>query len=223
MSSYSISATGKTRFRRISSRRAWALTLPSTGCAPPVPDVPTKCGAPLRGIVFGRFAAFAAGMSTLSSMLNSMGTVTLVDVWKLHFPGKASEQIWIRRARLLTLVWGGFSFVSALFVLQFGTVITAGIRLGSVITGGLFGMFLLGIFVRRAGAVSAVVGSVCGMTTVVFVMAMSEISWSWYCGIGTVVTFLTGYVSSVLAPATAGPQELLYSSLGRSTGLEPLP
>ena len=170
----------------------------------------------LRGAFIA--AAFAAGMSTLSSMLNSMGTVTLVDVWKLHFPGKASEQTWIRRARLLTLLWGGFSFVAALFVLQFGTVITAGIRLGSVITGALFGMFLLGIFVRRAGASSAVVGSACGMGVVVLVMTVSEISWSWYCGIGTVVTFLTGYISSVLAPATAGPEELLYGSLGRSAG-----
>ena len=40
-----------------------------------------------------------AGMSTLSSMLNSVGTVTLEDVWQLHFSDGASEQVWIRHAR----------------------------------------------------------------------------------------------------------------------------
>lgn len=158
-------------------------------------------------------AAFAAGMSTLSSMLNSMGTVTLVDVWQLHFSDGASEQVWIRRARLLTLLWGVFSFVSALFVLRFGTVITAGIALGSIITGALLGMFLIGIFVKRAGAAAALTGSILGMASVVAVMAVSEISWSWYCGIGTVMTFLAGYVSSLFAPAAAGSEDLSYEAL----------
>ena len=158
-------------------------------------------------------AAFAAGMSTLSSMLNSMGTVTLVDVWQLHFDDGANELAWLRRARILTLVWGAFSFVSALYVLQFGTVITAGIKLGSVITGALLGMFLLGIFVKRAGAVSAVTGSVLGMGSVVAVMAASEISWSWYCGIGTVVTFASGYVTSLLSTPAVCPEGLSYEVL----------
>ena len=141
-----------------------------------------------------------------------MGTVTLIDIWKLHFSDGAGEQTWIRRARLLTLIWGGFAFGAALFVLRFGTVITAGIKLGSVITGALLGMFLLGIFVRRAGPPSAVVGSVLGMASVVMVMAASEISWSWYCGIGTVVTFFSGYVTSLLSPATVCSEDLLYGA-----------
>ena len=168
-------------------------------------------------------AAVAAGMSTLSSMLNSMGTVTLVDVWQLHFSDNAGEQTWIRRARLLTLFWGGFSFVAAHFVLQFGTVITAGIKLGSVITGALFGMFLLGIFVKRAGAAGVVIGSVLGMASVVMVMTSTDISWSWYCGIGTVVTFFTGYVTSLLSPLTVYSEDLLYGALRSSVNSKQKP
>lgn len=149
-------------------------------------------------------AAFAAGMSTLSSMLNSMGTVTLVDVWRLHCSDGANEQAWIARARLLTLVWGLFSFGAALFVLRFGTVITAGIKLGSVISGALFGMFLLGVFVRRAVAAGVVIGAVVSQAMLVAVIAWTDISWSWYCGIGTLVTVAVGYASSLFYPATAG-------------------
>ena len=161
-------------------------------------------------------AAFAAGMSTLSSMLNSMGTVTLVDVWKLHFSDGASEQAWVHRARLLTIGWGVFSFLSALFVLQFGTVITAGITLGSVITGALFGMFLLAIFVKRAGTAAVVAGSLVGMASVISIAALSDISWSWYCGIGTVITFVVGYASAITSPAQQSPDDLTYEGLRKS-------
>jgi len=165
----------------------------------------------LRGCFIA--AAFAAGMSTLSSMLNSMSTVTLLDVWKLHFNDEAGERVWLRRARMLTIMWGAFSFGAALIVLQFGTVITAGIKFGSMITGALLGIFLLGIFVKRAGVSHAVAGSVIGMASVGAVMIASDISWSWYCGIGTVMTFVPGLLLALLTPSKRDVRALSYSVL----------
>ena len=152
-------------------------------------------------------AAFAAGMSTLSSMLNSLGTISIVDVWKLHLPDNADEATWIRRARLLTLFWGGFSLVSALFVLRFGTVITAGIKLGSVISGALLGMFLLGLFSTRATAVGVVLGCVVSLATTMCVMATSTLSWAWYCGLGTMTAVTFGYAASAFFSTPRGTQE----------------
>ena len=65
---------------------------------------------------------------------------------------------------------------------------------------------------------AAVTGSVIGMAVVVAVMATSEISWSWYCGIGTVVTFVSGYVTSLLSPPATCPEGLSYEVL-RGSGL----
>lgn len=159
----------------------------------------------LRGAYIA--AALAAGMSTLSGMLNSLSTVTLVDIWKLHFDDGASDAVWVRRARGLTLMWGAFSFGAAFFVLRFGTVITAGVKLGSILAGALLGMFLLGAFVRRANTTGAIAGACLGICAVVGVMAAGSVSWSWFCGIGTVVTVIAGYLASLTAErAAAAPR-----------------
>ncbi|MBM3736458.1 MAG: sodium/solute symporter [Acidobacteria bacterium] len=141
-------------------------------------------------------AALAAGMSTLSAMLSSMGTVSLLDVWKLHGSGVVDERTWLWRARLLTLFWALFSFGAAMVVLQFGTVITAGIKLGSILSGGLFGMFLLGMFFPSATSAGAIGGALAGICAVAAVMASTTISWSWYCLIGTAITVFSGYCIS---------------------------
>ncbi len=170
--------------------------------------------AGLRGAFIA--AAFAAGMSTLSSTLNSMSTVTLVDVWKLHFDDGAAEQTWIRRARVLTVVWGAFCFGASFFVLRFGTVITAGIKFGSVITGALLGIFLLGIFVKRAGPMHVVAGSVVGMSSVLAAMLAPAISWSWYCGIGTTATFVSGFLLALATPSRKDVRALSFGVLRES-------
>jgi len=143
-------------------------------------------------------AALAAGMASLASMVNAMGTASLLDVWKVHWDDGGTELKWIQRARWMTLVWGVISFAAAFMVLKFGTVITAGIKLGAVIIGAIFGMFLLGIFFRRANAIGVMVGALSGLGVLVAILLRTSISWTWYCLIGTVVTIVVGFLASLL-------------------------
>ena len=166
-------------------------------------------------------AALAAGMATLASMINAMGTATLLDVWKLHFDDGADETRWIGRARILMLLWGIASFGTAFVVLKFGTVITAGIKIGAVMIGAQFGMFLLGMFSRRASARGVVTGALTGIGTLVIVIASTKISWAWYCLIGTLVTMSAGYLASFIWPQAPGSIPLTWAQLpptGRSEG-----
>lgn len=158
-------------------------------------------------------AALAAGMSTLASMVNAMGTATLLDVWKAHRDDGASEATWINRARLLTILWGGVSFLLAFYVLKLGTVITAGIKLGAMMIGAIFGMFVLGIFSRRATGAGAVVGAITGIGTLVIVMTMSKISWAWYCLIGSGVSIAVGWATSLLSPVSESSRPLTWWEL----------
>ena len=158
-------------------------------------------------------AALAAGMATLASMVNAMGTASLLDVWKVHRDDGAAETTWIQRARLLTVFWGVVSFGAALVVLKVGTVITAGIKLGAVIIGAIFGMFLLGIFFRRATATGAVVGALAGVVALIVVSITTKISWAWYCLIGTFVTVFVGYAVSCLTPRSATARPLTWWEL----------
>ena len=160
-------------------------------------------------------AALAAGMATLASMVNAMGTATLLDVWKLHRDDGASETTWINRARLLTVAWGIVSFVMAFYVLKLGTVITAGIKLGAMMIGAIFGIFVLGIFFRRATATGAMTGAVAGIATLIFVMVSTRISWAWYCLIGSFVSVLVGLGVSLFSPLSSTARPLTWWELPR--------
>jgi len=143
-------------------------------------------------------AALAAGMATLASMVNAMGTAALLDVWKLHFDDRAPETKWVQRARILTIAWGLLSFAAAFIVLEFGTVITAGIKISAVLIGVLFGMFVLGMSGTRASGRDAMIGAGSGIVGLLFVIALTKIPWSWYCLIATGVTLTVGWLSSRL-------------------------
>lgn len=166
-------------------------------------------------------AALAAGMSTLASMVNAMGTATLLDFWKVHFDDHAPETKWISRARLLTLMWGVISFATAFIVLKFGTVITAGIKIGAVLIGAQFGMFLLGIFSARTSGRGAMVGAFAGIGVLLAVIEFTAISWSWYCLIGTGVTCVAGWIASFIWPLPAEERPLTWAELRRAPAPRP--
>lgn len=157
-------------------------------------------------------AALAAGMATLASMVNAMGTAALLDIWKLHFDDRAPEAKWVQRARILTIAWGIISFAAAFIVLEFGTVITAGIKISAMLIGVLFGMFVLGMTGRRATGRDAMTGAVAGILILLLVIAFTTIPWSWYCLIATAATVAVGWVSSRLCaarlPARVEPEEV---------------
>lgn len=166
-------------------------------------------------------AALAAGMASLASMVNAMGTAALLDVWKLHFDDRAPETTWIQRARLLTLIWGVVSFAAAFIVLKFGTVITAGIKIGAVLIGVLFGMFVLGMATRSATGRDALFGAAMGFVVLGLVIFLTPISWAWYCLIGTAVTFLFGWTLARLWPSAVAPMRVMVAVTDKEpAGLE---
>jgi hypothetical protein len=68
----------------------------------------------------------------------------------------------------------------------------------------MLGIFLLGVLTRRADSRGALVGALCALATLVWVMHYTTIAWTWYVAIGTVVTFTVGLLVSLAAPAHAG-------------------
>lgn len=84
-------------------------------------------------------------------------------------------------------------------------------------------MFPLGVCARRANGFAVVTGSAAGMLAVVLVMAMPEISWPWYCGSGTLVTFVAGSLGSLFSSVPESQENvshhLVRKSVGKSRGI----
>ncbi|MHC4556847.1 MAG: sodium:solute symporter family protein [Planctomycetota bacterium] len=113
--------------------------------------------AGLSGLVIA--GVFAASMSSLDSSMNSMSTAIVTDFY-CRFRKGLTEAHHLRVARALTALFGVVATVFA--ILMASTDIKSlwdqFIFIIGLLGGGLGGLFVLGIFTRRANAHGAVVG-----------------------------------------------------------------
>jgi SSS family transporter len=195
-------------------------TAPSSGIAPDrlfpsfiVSEMPTG----IAGLLIA--AILAAAMSNLSAALNSLSSTTVVDFYMAWRPD-ADERERMMISRSSTVVWALVLFAIAVYSIQVGGkghVVEIGLSIASVAYGALLGVFLLGTLTKRATQAGATVGLVAGFALnmamwlqaepihlanlpLIGDMTIPRIAWTWYVLIGSIVTFIVGYLASVLMP-----------------------
>lgn len=144
-------------------------------------------------------AILAAAMSNLSAALNSLASTTVMDFLRPLRGGErgGDESLWLKRARLATIVWGVVLAGVALLARNWGGVLQAGLSIASIIYGSLLGVFLLGLLTRRVGEIAAMCGMVAGLALMLYVRFATPIAFTWYVLIGTAMTFITGILASL--------------------------
>lgn len=148
-------------------------------------------------------AVLAAAMSTSSATLNSLAASTVVDFGRGPV-GAGTEAL--ARSRRVTLVWGAVMIGLALWAQHWGPVLEAGLAIASVTYGAMLGIFLLGRLTRTASAKGTAVGMAAGLALMLYVRFFTQIAWTWYVLIGTVVTFAVGYGASQVLSRKATTQ-----------------
>jgi solute:Na+ symporter, SSS family len=141
-------------------------------------------------------AILAAAMSNLSAALNSLSSTTIVDFYARLRP-QSSERRRMQLSRFAMVAWGAILFALALIARHGGRVIEVGLSIASVAYGALLGAFLLGVLTRGASERGALVGMVCGLALNLYLWLFTQVSFTWYVVLGSVVTFVVGYAASV--------------------------
>jgi SSS family transporter len=150
----------------------------------------------LTGLVLA--AILAVAMSNASGSLNSLASSTMMDFGKNEKLGDAASQLsLLKKSRCVTLIWG--VVLGALGLVHWGPVLVAGLTIASLTYGATLGLFLLGIWNRRANATGALVGMFVGLTAMLAVKLFTPLAWTWYVLVGTVITFAVGSIASVIA------------------------
>lgn len=149
-------------------------------------------------------ALFAAAMSTISSVLNSLTTVYLSDFYNRFRSREASVSL----ARIVTLAIGLFSTGLACLGGYLGNILEAATSIINFFGGALVGVFLLGMLSRRAGPKGALSGFAAGFLTVLCVASFTGVSYMWYSAIGGTLTFLVGILTSSLLKEKPGVAQL---------------
>jgi len=151
-------------------------------------------------------AIFAASMGVMSAGINALTTASTVDFYQRLFRPNLSTEHYAMVGRVGTLAWGTLVTGLALFVRFLGDLAIAYNRLSSVVSGPLLGVFLLGMTTRRTTSCGALLGAGAGIVTVVCVLATTKWSFFYHGPIGVLVTFVSGYTSSLFMAKPAPEQ-----------------
>jgi SSS family transporter len=133
---------------------------------------------------------FSAAMSSTSGEINSLATVTVIDIYRRHIKKDASDGHYLWASRLATVFWGLYAIGFAQFGRNFGALIEAVNMVGSLFYGGLLGVFVLAFFFHRVGANAAFYGVIAGEAAIFAAALFTKISFLWFNVIGCLMVVL---------------------------------
>jgi SSS family solute:Na+ symporter len=159
-------------------------------------------------VVAGIFAA------SMDANLNSMATLTFCDIYQRYFRPTSSARESMLVLYLATLFWGLASVGIALAMIRVTTALDAWWNMAGIFSGGVLGLFLLGLISKRADNVAGAIGVVVGVL-VIFWMTLptlwdvppslrNPLNANLTIVVGTLTIFLVGLaMSRIRGPASA--------------------
>jgi SSS family transporter len=159
----------------------------------------------LVGLVVG--VIFTAAMSSISGEINSLATVSVIDVYRRYLKKDATDRHYLIVSRLLTAFWGLYAIAFASIGGGFGPLIEAVNLIGSLFYGGMLGVFVLAFFFKRVSASGAFYGVLAGEAAIFYCFLFTHIAFLWYNVVGCLVVISTGWALSFWRPAPPAAQE----------------
>jgi Na+/proline symporter len=150
---------------------------------------------------------FAATMSASSGEINSLATVTIVDIYRRYMRRGASDHHYVVASRVATLFWGAYAVLFAGWGKHLGPLIVAVNVVGSLFYGSLLGCFVLAFGFRKVGGTATFVGMLAGEAAIFWAHFFTNISWLWFNPLGCAVVVGTALAITYLGPANAAPVE----------------
>ena len=159
-------------------------------------------------------AVFAATMSTISSNINSVATAFSIDFYKRRRPQTGDKEM-LRVARRACVAAGVIGMAIALLMATWEILSLLDFfqEILGLLSGGLGGLFLMGIFVPRIGGKAALTGFVCGVTAVFVTKYCTEASFLLYGFISMLVSVLTALLASYVFKEPRGGKGLTWKTL----------
>jgi Na+/proline symporter len=157
----------------------------------------------LVGLILG--VILTATMSASSGEINSLATVSMIDVYRRHFHKDATDRHYLLASRVATVFWGVYAVTFANFAQRLGSLIEAVNQVGSLFYGSMLGVFVVAFFMKRAGGNAAFWGVVAGQATTFAVARFTPIAYLWYNMIGCLVVLAVAWTISAATPRSVNP------------------
>ena len=163
----------------------------------------TKLPIGLIGLLIA--GVFAAAMSSIDSLLNSMTTVFVKDIYERFFV-KVERETTLKFSMTISLLWGICIILVTLFSFS-GTTRSVLDTVGSYISyisGPMCGAFILAMATKRANDKGVTTGILFGFALTLIFGKTAGANWLWNPAVGAGATMLIGYLVSWMAKPEKG-------------------
>ncbi|HYI94931.1 MAG TPA: sodium:solute symporter [Bryobacteraceae bacterium] len=150
---------------------------------------------------------FGAALTTSSGELNSLATVSVIDIYKRYFNANATDGQYLLVSRLGTVFWGIYAIASAQYAKTLGSLIEVVNMLGSLFYGGLLGVFILAFYFPRVKGNAAFVAVLLGEAVIFSCKFSTSLAFLWYNVIGSLVVVFAGLLLSTLQRDVPNPAD----------------
>lgn len=133
---------------------------------------------------------FLASMGSMASGLNSLASTTLVDVYKRLINKSASESECFKVSRWLTVGWGVFCVIIALYAGKIGNLIEVVNILGSLFYGTILGVFVVAFYMKKINGTAVFYAALMAEVIVVIAWLMEVMAFLWLNVIGCLLVML---------------------------------
>lgn len=153
---------------------------------------------------------FAAGMSTVSTSINSGSTVILTDYYKRYAKKEVTDKDSMKVLYISSLVFSIIGIIIGVAMINVQSALDAWWKLASVFSGGMLGLFLLGAFMKVVNIKGAIIGVILGLIAILYLslspMVFTEEPLLSYASpfhtyftivIGTLIIFFTGFLATI--------------------------
>lgn len=142
---------------------------------------------------------FSAAMSSISSSLNSVSTAYCNDFHQ-HFRPRTPDHKLLKIARVATIITGISGVLLALWMANSNikSLWDEFYKFLGLFTGGLGGMFLLGMLTKKANAKGTLLGLAASALLIWYISVFTDISFLMYAFFGVVSCFVFGYTFSLI-------------------------
>ncbi|HKX26497.1 MAG TPA: sodium:solute symporter [Blastocatellia bacterium] len=161
----------------------------------------------LMGLVIAAIAAAA-----FTSSLNAQAATTVADFYLPLTKGRRSEAHYLNVSKWLTAFWGLTQLIVGIVAVKLSRrVVDEVLGIASFTNGVILGVFFLGRLTTTVSQGAAFVGIIVGASVIITIRLLTSVSWQWYVLVGSLVTFISGYLTSLILRrrTTAAPVEVV--------------
>ncbi|MDF2157408.1 sodium:solute symporter [Algoriphagus sp. CAU 1675] len=160
-------------------------------------------------------SVFAAGMSTVSTSINSSATLLLSDHYQRYINPQISEKQSLRFLRIASLTMGGLSVLVGLAFNGVSSALEAWWALSSIFSGGILGLFFLGLILNKTKKPNVIPAMIVGVLAIAWVslspvlfsegsIFRSQLHTNMTIVVGTMTIFLLGFLFTWLVQKENG-------------------